>query len=153
MAAKAKSVADIVTGALSKSKEQKKMGFISVPLDDVQESQPAPEAEYDLKIIKAVSGKSKAGTKMATITIAFDDTDAGDAPPFQHYLRDPGDIADEDQSRMAALEAKRFAAVFDLPEDWDVDDLQGETGNCFVSQETGSDDIVRNRLRLPRLKD
>lgn len=135
------------------SKEQKKMGFISVPLDDVQESLPAPEGEYDLKIIKAVEGKSKSGTKMVTITIAFDDSDAGDAPPFMHWLRDPGDIEDEDQRRMAALEAKRFAQVFDLSDDWEADDLQGETGTCFVGQETGDDNVTRNRLRLPRLKD
>lgn len=135
------------------SKEQKKMGFISVPLDDVQESLPAPEGEYDLKIIKAVEGKSKSGTKMVTITIAFDDSDAGDAPPFMHWLRDPGDIEDEDQRRMTALEAKRFAQVFDLSDDWEADDLQGETGTCFVGQETGDDNVTRNRLRLPRLKD
>lgn len=133
--------------------KERKMGFISVPLDDVQESQPASEGEYDLKILKAVEGKSKAGTKMVTVTIGFEDPDAGDAGPFQHWLRDPGDIEDADQRRMAALEAKRFAQVFDLGEDWEADDLAGEQGRCMVVQETGDDNVTRNRLRLPRLKD
>lgn len=133
--------------------EKRKMGFISVPLDDVQESQPAPEGEYDLKILKAVAGKSKAGTKMVTVTIGFNDSDAGDAGPFQHWLRDPGDIDDEDQRRMAALEAKRFQQVFDLADDWEAEDLPGEEGRCFVIQDTGDDNVTRNRLRLPRIKE
>lgn len=131
----------------------KKMGFISEPLDDVKEAEAAAEGDYDLRILKAVDGKSKKGTKMATITIAFTDPDAGDAPPFQHYLRDPGDIEDEDQKRMAALEAKRFQAVFDLADDWECEDIAGEEGNCHVIQEVGDDNVTRNRLRLPRLKD
>lgn len=129
------------------------MGFISQPLDDVREAEPAPEGEYELKIIKAVDGKSKKGVKMATITIAFEDPDAGDAPPFQVWIRDPGDIEDEDDKRRAAIEAKRFQAVFDLADDWDVDDLAGETGTCYVTQETGDDGVTRNRLRMPRIKE
>lgn len=153
MAAKAKSVAEIVTGALSKSKEQKKMGFISTPLDDVQEQNPAPEGEYDLKIIKATLGKSKNGVPMVTVLIAFDDTEAGDAPPFMHWLRDPGSIDDEEDKDREARNVKRFMQVFDLQDDWEADDLTGETGTCFVQQETGDDNVTRNRLRLPRLKD
>lgn len=150
MAARKKSAADIADNTKPK---ERKMGFISVPLDDVQESKPAPEGEYTLKILKAVSGKSKAGTKMATITIGFNDPEAGDAPPFMHWLRDPGDIEDDSQRQMAAIEAKRFAQVFDLQDDWEVDDLPGEEGTCMVMQEEGDDRITRNRLRLPRLKE
>lgn len=148
-----KKAADVAAVVEETKPKERKMGFISVPLDDVQEAQPAPEGEYDLKIIKAVEGKSRAGTKMVTITIAFDDTDAGDAGPFMHWLRDPGDIDDDDQKKMAALEAKRFQQVFDLSDDWEADDLVGETGNCFVGQETGDDNVTRNRLRLPRIKE
>lgn len=128
------------------------MGFISKNLDDVHEPEAAPESEYDLRIVKAKRGESKKGTPMITATIVIDEPGI-DAPPFQHYLRDPGAIEDEDQARMAALEAKRFMSVFDLDEDFDEDDMPGQTGRCFVTQETGDDDVVRNRLRLPRLKE
>jgi hypothetical protein len=132
--------------------KEKKLGFISKDLTDVKEPEVAPEDEYDLVILKAEEGASKKGTKMATILIGFESGDS-DYAPFFHYLRDPGDIEDEDQAKMAALEAKRFAAVFDLDDDWEVADIKGERGSCFVGQEVGSDDITRNRLKLPRLKD
>jgi hypothetical protein len=128
------------------------LGFISKDISDVKEAEVAPEAEYDLQILKAEETESKKGTKMAKILIGFESGDEK-YQPFFHYLRDPGDIEDEEQSEMAAIEAKRFAAVFDLDEDWEVGDLKGERGTCFVAQEVGNDDVTRNRLRLPRLKD
>lgn len=152
MAARKKTAAAEAAEVERNKPKERKVGFISAPLDDVREQKPAPEGEYDLKILKAVDGKSKKGTRMATITIVFTDPEV-DAPPFQLYLRDPGDIEDPDQARMASLEAKRFQEVVGLQDGWDADELPGEEFTCFVGQETGEDDVVRNRLRLPRLKD
>lgn len=128
-----------------------KVPFIRESLDDVTEPKPAPEGEYDLRIHKAKLGETKKGAGMITCTIAFDD--GTEAPPFQYYLLGWDDNTPDDQIEMRKIEAKRFCAAFDVPEDFDEGDLPGQTARCFVGQEEGNDGIMRNRLRLPRLKD
>lgn len=127
------------------------MPFIKESLSDVTEARPAPEGEYDLRIIKAKDEPSKKGNDMITVMIGF--ADGTDAPPFYHYLLGWDSDTPEEQAMNRKREIKRFCAVFDVAEEFDAPDLVGETGTCFVSQEEGNDNIVRNRLKLPRLKD
>jgi len=128
------------------------MPFINESLEDVHESTPAPEGEYDLVVLKATNAPSKKGTDMITVMIGFEDR-ALDAPPFYHYLLGWDSDTPEDQVINRKREIKRFCACFDIAEGFDAEDLVGERGTSFVGQETGNDDIVRNRLKLPRLKE
>lgn len=131
--------------------ERTRMPFITESLDDVYEPKAAPEGEYDLRIHKAVQGETKKGQPMVTATIVFDD--GTDAPPFSEYLLGwDGDTPDE-QIRMRKLHIKRFCAAFDVDEDFEAADLHGKTARIFVAQEAGQDEVVRNKLRLPRLQD
>jgi hypothetical protein len=127
------------------------MPFIKESLADVRERRAAPEGEYDLRIMKATDAPSKKGTDMITVQIGF--ADGTDAPPFYEYLMGWDSDTPDDQISMRKLTIKRFCAVFDVSEDFDAEDLVGETGNCMVTQEEGQDGMVRNRLKLPRLKD
>jgi hypothetical protein len=129
------------------------MPFIKESLSDVTEARPAPEAEYDLRIMKATEGESKKGHPMITVMIGF--ADGTDAPPFFHYLLgwDTGPTLEDEEILRRKREIRRFCSVFDLQEDFDVEDLKGETGNCFVQVEEGDDGVMRNRLKLPRIKD
>jgi hypothetical protein len=129
-----------------------KMPFITESLDDVREPQAAPEGEYELRIVKATRGPSKKGNDMITAILVFEDQDLA-APPFAHYLIGYDEDTDKDQIRNRKLEWKRWCACFDLPEDCDESDMVGQTGMSFVNQEEGDDGVVRNRLRLPRLKE
>lgn len=128
------------------------MPFISEPLDDVHEPQPAPEGEYDLKIIKAERKDSKSGNDMVVLSFKFDDPSV-DAPPFQHWLLSWEGEDDEEIVNMRRLEFKRFCNCFDVPTDFDPEDLLGQVGTCFVKQEVGEDGVNRNRARFPKFKE
>jgi len=121
-------------------------------LDDIHEPKAAPEGEYDLRIAKATRGDSKKGNDMITVWIAFEDKDL-EAPPFAHYLLGWDADTPDEQIRNRKLEWKRFCACFGLAEDCDEGDMPGETGTSYVTQEEGDDGIVRNRAKLPRLKE
>lgn len=129
------------------------MAFIKESLDDVVERKPAPDGEYDLKILKAEEKESKKGRDMVQLLIGFDD--GTDAPPFNHFLLSWTDDDDDAQVQMRKLEIKRFCAAFDVSEDFDATDLPGLTARkIFVKQDEPDDQgIVRNRMVLPRLKD
>lgn len=128
------------------------MPFINESLDNVQEKKPAPEGEYDLKIVKATETESKKGRPMIKILLEFDD--GTDAPPFMHYLLAWTDDDDDDAINNRKLDIKRFCHMFDVAEDFDAADLTGQTTRrAMVKQEVGDDDVVRNRLVLTRLKD
>jgi hypothetical protein len=131
---------------------KKKMGFISEPLDDVREAQVAPEGEYDLRIRKATQKESKKGTDMVEVMLVFEDKDV-DAPPIFHYVLSWDSSTPDEQVASRKREIKRFQAVFDLEDGWEVDDLVGQTGTCMVTQDEGDDNVVRNRLKLPRIKE
>jgi hypothetical protein len=127
------------------------MPFIKEALDDVTESKPAPEGEYDLRILKAIDKPSKSGTEMITLMLGFEGD--VDAPPFYHYLMNWDADTPAEQISMRKLEIKRFCVVFDVSEDFDVSDLEGLTGTCFVGQEEGNDGVIRNRAKFPKLRD
>ena len=129
------------------------MPFITEALDDVHEPKPAPDGEYELQIIKAEERESKnTGREMMVVSVKFVDPDI-EAPPFQHYLLKWTDEDDDAQVRMRKLEIKRFCQCFDLPPDFGEEDLAGATGLSYVVQEEGDDGVVRNRMRLPKLKE
>jgi hypothetical protein len=134
--------------------EPKKMGsFISDDLDDVEEAKVAPEGEYDLRIVRALDKPSKKGEKMCTVSIKIEEPGI-DAPLINVYLMGWDADTPPEQVRMRKLEIKRFCACFNVPTDFETDDLVGETGRCFVYQEESkADGNVYNRLRLPKLKD
>lgn len=147
--ARAKAAAKAVE---DKPQKASKMSFISETLDDVREAQAAPEAEYDLRIAKATKKKSKKGNDMMEVMIVIEDRDV-DAPPiFMYLLGWDRDTADEEVIRRKR-EIKRFCSVFDVPHDFDEEDLLGQTGSCLVIQEEDDSGEVRNRLKLPRIKE
>lgn len=130
------------------------MAFINAQLDQsVKEPEAAPEGEYDLRIIKANRKESKSGNMMTEVVISVED-EKGVAPIY-HYLIDVTKDTPAQQADMRRLELKRFMQVFGIKhadDGYDDEDLPGATGRCMLTQEEGDDGIVRNRLRLPRLK-
>ena len=124
--------------------------FITEALDDVHEPQPVPEGEYDVRIVKATQGKSKKGNDMISLFLAIDGEDASG---FGHWLLGWDGDTDEDQVKSRKLEMKRFVAAFDVPVDFTASDLVGQTASVFLMQEEGDDGVVRNRMRLPKLKE
>jgi hypothetical protein len=128
------------------------MPFIKESLDDVTEAHPAPEGEYDLRILKATDGETKKGQPMVSVLIGF--ADGTDAPPFGHWVLGWNGLEDDEEILRRKRDFKRFCSVFNVPEDFEVEDLKGEVGTCFVGQEeSDQDNVVRNRLKLPRLKE
>lgn len=127
------------------------MPFIKESLADVAEPKAAPEGEYELRVVKAVDNPSKKGEEMLTVTFAFDD--GTNAPPFNEYFMGWDDGTDDNQKAMRKLALKRFCACFDVAEDFEPAELKGLTGTSFVIQEAGQDGVVRNRIRLPRIKE
>lgn len=134
------------------------MSFIRVRLDDsVKEPEVGPEGLYDLRIVKAEDGESKRGNPMTTVTIRIEGPgDCSQYNIFNHWIIYPTDDTPDGQVRMRTLEIKRFLSCFGIPfgpEGFDSEELVGATGRSLITQEEGDDGIVRNRLRLPRLKD
>lgn len=128
------------------------MAFIKAKLDDVHESQPVPEGEYSLRITRAEQRDSKKGQPMIEVRLKIEDKDYPNASLIYHYLLSP-DGCEADVAYLRKLEWKRFCATFDLPLNCDADDMPGQTGECFVTQEEDDNGVPRNRLRLPRLRD
>lgn len=128
------------------------MPFITEPLDDVHEPTPAPEDEYEVRIVKAEPKEAKSGRDMLVLTFVFTDKTL-EAPPFQHFLLKWTDSDDADQVHMRKLDVKRFCDAFDLPLDFEPEDCVGQVASLFVTQEEGDDGVVRNRARFPRLKE
>jgi len=128
------------------------MPFIDESLDDVGEAKPAPEGEYDLRIVKAEETTSKNGNAMAEVIIVFEDPSI-DALPIRHYMTKWDHDTPSDQVRMRKLEFKRFFTCFNIDPDGEVVDWVGNTGRSLVIQEEGQDGNTYNRLRLPKLRD
>lgn len=128
------------------------MPFIDDSLDDVTETKPAPEAEYDLRIVKAEERNAKSGVKMIEVFIQIEDPSI-EAFPIRHYLLGWDSDTPADQVKMRKLEIKRFCACFNVAEDFDADDLPGHTGRSLVTQQAGDNNMIYNRLVLPRLSD
>lgn len=132
------------------------MPFISIPLKDAREQEAVPEGTYDLQIVKAEDKDSKKGNPMTAISIKIRSADYPNAMLVNHFLLHPHKGMEPDQVARSLRDTKRFLTVFGIPFEGDgfnTDDLQGATAECLLEQETGDDDVVRNRLRLPPLKD
>lgn len=130
------------------------MPFIKEPLDDVHEPEAAPEARYDVRIVKAVPGEDKGGNSYIRCMCVLEDGEV-DAPPFSHFIFNWDGDAEEDMVRMRKLEVKRFCAAFGLPEDFELEDLVGATASqiLVVQREDDRDGTMRNEMRLPYLKE
>lgn len=133
------------------------MPFIKLALDDVKEPEIVPEGAYDLRIAKVMDTESKAGNPMTVCTIIIEDAGTK-AMPIVHYMTYPDEDLPADQKEFRLLDIKRFLQVFGIkydPHGFDTDDLQGATAQkAFVMQEEGKQDkVMRNKLRLPRLKE
>jgi hypothetical protein len=128
------------------------MPFINESLDDIHESQPVPEGEYTLRIIKAEETESKSGLPMIRVMIRVEGETA--ASPINHFLLGWDDETPDDQVRMRKLEIKRFCAAFDVSTDFEDADLEGLTAHdILVVQEEGGDGVIYNRIKFPRIKD
>lgn len=133
------------------------MPFVKLALDDTKEPETVPEGVYDLRIVKAQDTESKKGNPMTVITIRIEDAGIKNAAPVIHYMTYPDADLPDDQKNFRLLDIKRFLAVFGIPFDphgFDTDALQGATAQkVMLVQEEGEDNVHRNKLRLPRLKE
>ena len=132
------------------------MSFIKIALDDVKEGEYVPEGVYDLRIIKANDTESKKGNPMTVVTIRIEDAPIPNALPVQHYITYPDENTPAEQRQMRLLDIKRFLTLFDVPFDangFESEDLLGQQAKGHLTQEEGDDGIIRNRLRMPRLKE
>lgn len=127
------------------------MPFIKETLDDVKEPSLAEEGEYDVTIIKADPGETKKGDDMIKVMMRLDGV--ADVMPVNYWLLGWSSNTPEDQIEMRKLEAKRFCETFNVGEDFEPDELPGQTGRVFVTQEEGDDNRMYNRVRLPKLDD
>lgn len=131
------------------------MAFIAQALDDAQESQPVPQGEYDLRILKAERKESAKGNMMTAVLIKVEDPEYPNASLINHFLVDVTKDTPPNQAYMRLLDLKRFLQAFGVVYEgngYDDEDLPGSTGRMTVDQEE-NDGMVFNRLRLPKLKD
>jgi hypothetical protein len=132
------------------------MSFINLDLTGVKEGEIVPEGEYDLRIVKVEDGESRKGNQMTTVTIRIEGTDVPNPAPVQHYITYPTPDLPDNQKYMRLLDIKRFLTLFEVPFDkagFDSEELLGQTARGMLTQEEGNDGIIRNRLRLPRLRE
>lgn len=131
------------------------MGFIGVSLDDVSEPETVPEGEYELRIVKKEDTESKKGKPMTKVYIRIEDAPVRNAGVIVHYLLPPDADTPPEQREMRLLEIKRFVTLFGVAYDergFDTDDLVGATARGPLVLEEGDDKVIRNRLKLPRLR-
>lgn len=131
------------------------MGFIAVQLDNVREPEVVPEGEYDLRIVKKEDTKSKKGNPMTVCYIRIEDASTPNPAIVTHYLTPPTSDTPPDQVQMRSLDIKRFVTLFGIGYDergFDTDDLVGAVARGTLVQEEGDDGVIRNRIKLPRLK-
>ncbi len=94
---------------------------------------------------------------MTTVVIKIDDFENyPNAEQIYHYLVWPDDTVDRESRERTIRNNKRFLHAFGVPiQDggFDTEDLLGATATMMVGQEEGDDGVIRNRLRIPRMKD
>lgn len=132
------------------------MSFIKLDLEGVNESEPVPEGEYELRIIKSEDTESKKGNPMTVVTIKIEDGEFPNPSLVYHYITYPTEDLPDNQKYMRLLDIKRFLTLFEVgfqDGGFDSEDLLGQTAKGMLIQEEGEDGIIRNRLRLPRLRD
>ena len=131
------------------------MGFISANLNNVNEPQIVAEGEYDLRIIKKEDTQSKKGNPMTVCYIRIEDAPVSNPQVVIHYLTPPTSDTPAEQREMRLLDIKRFVTLFGVAYSdagFDTDDLLGATARGHLIQEEGDDKVIRNRVKLPRLK-
>ena len=131
------------------------MTFVPIKLDDVQESQPVEEGEYDLQIVKAEVGESKKGNTM--ITVALRVLDEPNASLVNHWIVPPKASDSPERQSLGRLDIARFCYAFGIPYDasqggFDTEDFHGKTARVFLKKEVNEQDGNEyNRVRLPKL--
>lgn len=129
------------------------MAFVAINLNDVEESAPVAEGEYDVQITKATLGESKGGKPMITANIRL--VGQPTAQAIRHFIVLPTPDLDAEQTRYRKLDLKRFCAAFNIPTDGgvNVDDFQGAEASVYVTKKVDDDSGNEyNELRLPRLR-
>jgi len=128
------------------------MSFVKINLKNVKEPEVASEGEYDLRIVKVQDKETKKGEPMTLLTIVIENA-GPNIQPFNHNLMYPNG---GEWDTMRLLEIKRLVTLFDVHFDgdgFDPQELKGKTAKALVIQEEGDDDVVRNKMRLPRIKE
>jgi len=129
------------------------MSFVKINLKTVKEPEIVPEGEYDLRIVKVKDDETKKGEPMTILSIVIENAGIPNPQVVMHYVLYPNGGQYDD---MRALEIKRLLTAFDVGFDeggFDPQELQGRTAKCLLTQEEGDDKVIRNRMRLPRIKE
>lgn len=129
------------------------MSFVKIDLTKTKEPEIVPEGEYDLRIVKVMDTETKKKDPMTVLTIRIENAEQPNPAPLQHFITYPNGGQYDD---MRALEIKRLLTLFDVPFDtggFDMEQLLGQTARCLLTQEEGDDGVVRNRMKLPRIKE
>lgn len=129
------------------------MSFVKINLKDAKEPEIVPEGEYDLRIVKVMDSETKKKDPMTVLTIKIETTEVPNPAPVQHFITYPNGGQWDD---MRQLEIKRLLTLFGVRFDeagFDTEELLGATARCLLTQDEGDDGVVRNRLKLPRLKE
>lgn len=145
------------------------MALINVPLgDDIKDSPPAPEGEYDLKVLKVDSRRNKDDTRdMIVVTLQIESDE--DYALLSEYLSIPHDEDDAKSSKLMSLRIKKFLTAFGIEfsdDGFDPEDLEGaearlplrkrelpprkdEDGNVIDENE---EPTIINEIRYPRME-
>lgn len=129
------------------------MSFVKIDLKNAKEPEPVPEGEYDLRIVKVMDTETKKKEPMTVVTLRVEDQGFPNAAAVQEFITYPNGGQYDD---LRALQLKRLLTLFDVPFDesgFDSADLMGKTGRCFLTQEEGDDGVLRNKMKLPRIKE
>lgn len=129
------------------------MGYVKIDLSKTKEPEVVPEGEYNVRIVKVVDTETKKkGEPMTTLTLRIEDA-GPDASVFNEFMLYPNG---GEYDNMRALNIKRTLALFDVPYDgsgFDSQDLLSKEAKVLLTQEMGDDGIIRNRMRVPRMKE
>ena len=132
------------------------MSFIELPIsdmDDIQESQPVPEGEYNLVISEAKEKQNESGELKGIMVICEIQGMENASNVFHNIsLPLPGDESDKINNKLKFI--KRFVQHFKIPvkgNQLNVQDFLGKTARCMLTQEeyNGS---VSNKIKLPNSK-
>ena len=129
------------------------MSFVKINLKDAKEPMPVPEGEYDVRVVKVMDTETKKKDPMTVVTLRVEDPTWPNAAPIQEFITYPNGGQYDD---LRALQLRRFLELFEVPYDengFDSADMMGKTARCFLNQEEGDDGVLRNKMKLPRIKE
>ena len=129
------------------------MPLIEADFTQDYEDKPAPEGQYEVRVIGAKDKTSKNGNQMVEVMLKIDGPDGDGTAPIFHYLILPNKDTEEGTKRMFMQNLTRFLAAFDVPHDkkgFNTEDLVGCTAEVGVIQEERSDmpGSMSNRIKL-----